>query len=201
MKLSEKIILASASPRRHEILCTAGIEHEVVTSSADESSVRFVPGEPERYVTEIASLKNDAVCRILTEPAVVISADTVVYLDGLPHPLGKPKDDEDARRMLRLLSGTTHRVITGVAVREFRCRDNGTVVFAESTDVVFRHLEPFEIEEYVRSGEPRDKAGAYAIQERAAPFVERINGDFFNVVGLPICHVTEILLKYRTQDR
>lgn len=209
-----RLILASASPRRRELLAQAGYEFEVRAAHVNED-VR--PGEdPIAYVTRLARDKAEAVLQTF-DPApgpgreiVVLGADTTVTLDG--HILAKPEDEADARRMLAMLSGRTHRVITGVAIAsrcpiacpepaegspvlghgkaspETRCQ-----VAAEVTAVRFLTLSPEEISAYVATGEPMDKAGAYAIQGRAARWIPRIEGDYFNVVGLPLALAASML--------
>ena len=193
MNINRNIILASSSPRRHEILTRAGIAHTVITADADERSVKFVQGRPEEYVLSIASLKNEAVCATLPDgdSSVVISADTIVYFPDEGKPIGKPKDEEDAVRMLSSLSGRVHEVITGVVVRDMK--SGRAESFYETTKVHFRKLSTDEIAGYVASGDPLDKAGAYGMQSGGCLFVERIDGDYFNVVGLPICHLGEVL--------
>ncbi|MBQ7501044.1 MAG: septum formation protein Maf [Clostridia bacterium] len=173
-----KIYLASKSPRRREILNNMGIDPVIIVSDADEN---IDSPDPEKTVTELALRKVRAVADKIPEDALAIAADTVVYADG--EILGKPKDDEDARRMLEKLSGRRHSVYTGVALTYCGM----TVSGCEKTEVCFRKLSESEIREYVDSGEPRDKAGAYAIQGRAAFFVSRIVGDYLNVIGLPVC--------------
>ena len=195
MKLNKKVVLASASPRRHEILTLAGIEHEIITSNADESGVEFTVNKPEEYAIATASIKNDGVHEMLLcrgdANGLIISADTIVYIDGASSPLGKPKDRDDAIRTLTLLSNAAHRVVTGVVLRD---ADSGkTVSFAVSTRVIFRALTNEEIIAYVDSGEPMDKAGSYGIQGGACSFVSSIEGDYFNVVGLPICKLVETI--------
>ncbi len=187
------IVLASASPRRHELLGIAGIRHLVVVSSADESSIEYVPGEPERYVTSVAELKNRAVREKLRSDtrSVIVSADTVVYLPSTREILGKPCGRESAIAMLRSLSGERHCVVTGVSV--FDAKSGKTSTFAESTDVYFRALTEEEITDYVDLERPFDKAGAYGIQEGASIFVSRIDGDYFNIVGLPLCRLYTVL--------
>lgn len=195
--LSRKYILASSSPRRREILSSAGITFEIITAEADERSVKFTPHDPGAYVEEIAAIKNRAVCERLSATsgdAVVISADTIVYFPETDSPIGKPTDEEDARRILRSLSGTRHEVVTGVVVRDLRT--GAEARFHETTAVFFRRLTEEEIDEYVRSGDPMDKAGAYGMQSGGCIFVERIEGDFFNVVGLPVCRLYTELLKF-----
>lgn len=194
MKFNRKVILASASPRRHEILTLAGIDHEIITSNADESAVKFEVGKPEEYAIATASVKNDGVFAKIgknDDKAIILSADTIVYIDNSPAPLGKPRGRGDAIRTLKSLSGDSHRVVTGVVLRD-TCTGN-QVKFAVSTRVIFRDLTDEEIEAYVDSGEPMDKAGSYGIQGGACSFVRAIDGDYFNVVGLPICAVVEAL--------
>ena len=193
------IILASASPRRHEILTLAGIDHTVITSSVDESSVKFSVGHPGEYAIATASLKNDAVYAAVRgndehKNALIVSADTVVYMEGAPSPLGKPKDRGDAIRMLSELSGNSHVVVTGVVIRDVQTGEREE--FFVSTRVFFRELSREEIIRYVDSGDPMDKAGAYGIQSGACSFVSRIDGDYFNVVGLPICALVQKIAKY-----
>ena len=182
---NKPIILASQSPRRRELLTLAGIEHTVLTAEADESSVVYHPHRPEEYVTAEAVLKNDAVQT--GGDCIVLSADTIVYDEEADTVLGKPKNREDAFAMLSSLSGKKHRVITGVCITD---RTTGTRdAFAVSTDVYFRSLTDEEILHYIDTARPYDKAGAYGIQEGACIFVEKIHGDYNNVVGLPVCEV------------
>ena len=193
--INRRIILASGSPRRHEILTLAHIPHEILTADADEHSIRFEPGRPEEYVLSIAGLKNAAVCgRLSGESAVVISADTIVYDPATDSPIGKPKDPADARRILTSLSGGVHLVITGVVIRD--TASGRTSQFAEVTEVHFKPLSHEEIDAYVDSGDPLDKAGAYGMQSGGCIFVERIVGDYFNVIGLPICRLNEELKQF-----
>jgi septum formation protein len=188
----EKIILASASPRRREILDAVGIEYEVVRSDADESSVNPQCGAT-LYVQELALLKAGCAAKKLAEKGrknmLIISADTVVVSDGKI--LGKPKDDEDAFNMLRALSGKTHEVMTGICI--FRLKDAFSVCDTSVTRVTFKELSDEDIREYIKTGEPADKAGAYGIQGRGALLCERIEGDYFNVVGLPASRLWELL--------
>jgi septum formation protein len=185
----KRIILASASPRRAELLRAAGIEFDVMPANVDES-VR--PSEtPDAYVRRIAEAKVRALVG-LVEGRVVLAADTTVVIDG--EMLGKPLHDQDARRMLRLLSGRAHDVLTAVTVYrgpKGSARLETTAV--ERTQVEFARLTEHEIDWYVATGEPRDKAGAYAIQGYASRFVTRVNGSYSNVVGLPIALVYELL--------
>ncbi|MGB6743133.1 MAG: Maf family protein [Terracidiphilus sp.] len=185
------LILASASPRRRELLTQAGFDFEVHPAHIPEDPL---PGEePIAYVTRLAREKAQAVfTRLAQAPAAgndlaVLGADTTVTLDN--EILGKPEDAADAARMLRHLSGRSHRVITGVAL----VTAQSTEVAAEVTAVRFLTLSEAEIEAYVATGEPMDKAGAYAIQGRAARWIPRIEGCYFNVVGLPLALVSTLL--------
>jgi septum formation protein len=180
------LVLASASPRRRELLAQAGYAFVVRPAHIPEDSL---PDEdPIAYVVRLAREKAEAVFRELADAtAVVLGADTTVTLDG--QILGKPVDDADAARMLRMLSGRTHRVITGVAL----ATESGTQVAAEVTAVRFLTLSDEEIRGYVATGEPLDKAGAYGIQGRAARWIPRIEGCYFNVVGLPLALVSTLL--------
>jgi septum formation protein len=178
------LVLASASPRRAELLRAAGFAFIVHPVDVDESPREGEP--PEAYVTRLAAEKLDA-ARTAHPEAVIIAADTTVVLDGLV--LGKPEDDEAAAAMLRQLSGRSHVVLTGVAVGS----PGGTAVEMASTVVHFSHLTEKDLAWYVASGEPRDKAGAYGIQGLASRFVERIEGSYTNVVGLPVALVARLL--------
>ena len=180
-----EIILASASPRREELLQQAGFTFKVTASGVPELRS---PGEsPIAFVTRLAREKAQNVASKSDASAIVIGADTVVVCDE--EVLGKPADAADAKRMLRLLAGRTHQVITGVCVL------SGDVVelAAEVTMVQMLTISSHEIEDYVASGEPMDKAGAYAIQGRAARWIPRIQGCYFNVVGLPAALVTAMI--------
>lgn len=192
------LVLASASPRRRELLTQVGFAFRVLPAHIPEEPM--VGEEPTAYVTRLALQKAEAVYRELTSPEtlratadddgsplVVLGADTTVTLDG--EILGKPEDAADAARMLRMLSGRMHRVITGVAV----VTAEGAEVASETTDVYFHDLSEEEIGDYVKSGEPMDKAGAYGIQGRAARWIPRIEGCYFNVVGLPLALVSTLL--------
>ena len=173
------LILASGSPRRREILTAAGLSFRVEVPGIEEQPL---PGEaPRDYVRRLARDKAMAIAPDMGD--VVLAADTVVVVDE--HILEKPSCVEDARRMLRLLSGREHFVITGICLRS----PDRTVVAAESTGVRFVQLSEAEIDEYAASGEPMDKAGGYAIQGLASKFIDRVEGCYFNVVGLPIALV------------
>jgi septum formation protein len=181
-----KIILASKSPRRREILENAGYTFTVMEAETDEAVEKNLP--PEKAVAKIALHKALYVknCHN-TEGSVIIAADTMVYAGG--RMLGKPKDARDAFEMLKMLSGAWHKVYTGYAVINGEKITTG----CEETAVKFRELSDREINDYIASGEPFDKAGAYGVQGRASVFVERIEGDFFNIVGLPICRISHLL--------
>ena len=175
-----KLILASKSPRRKEILEAMGYRFDILTADCDESYAESLT--PREAVELLARRKGEAVALshgfVSDEETVILSSDTLVDLDGVA--LGKPIDAEDAMAMLRALSGKTHYVHTGVAVR----RGERVLSGVASTAVIFRILSEEEMQAYVDSGEPMDKAGAYGIQGVAGKFVERIDGDFDTVVGL-----------------
>lgn len=193
------IILGSSSPRRHEILTLAGIEHTVIVPEADECKIHYV-GDCQRYVKELAKLKSDALTELLKSDeyktkidfsdTVTICADTVVFSPKKPYPLGKPKNFDDACDMLKAFSGTYHYVLTGVCIGK---NPTSEIIFTEETKVHFRKLTYDEIEDYINVEKPFDKAGAYGIQDRACAFVSGIEGDFYNVMGLPVCKITEKL--------
>lgn len=181
------LILASGSPRRQEILRNAGFDFEVRPSSVNEDPL---PGEaPEAMVMRLAQQKALHTAPDAPPGSIVLGADTTVFVDG--EILAKPLDATDAARMLRLLSGRVHAVLTGVSIVE----SPGRVVASgcERTEVRFRALTETDIRDYVASGEPFDKAGAYAIQGRASRFVTRIEGCYFNVMGLPVALVDTLL--------
>lgn len=181
-----KLILASGSPRRAELLEKMGLTFQVEPSNTDEV---LEPGlTPQQEVVHLSLGKAKAVAADHPEEAVVLSADTVVELDGKI--LGKPHSEEAAIAMLRALSGRSHRVLTGVTVMS----PKGTETHCEETEVYFRPISDEEIRWYVKTGEPMDKAGAYGIQGYAAMFIEKINGDYYNVMGLPVCR-TGLMLR------
>lgn len=181
------IILASASPRRRELLERMGIEDfEIIVPDADETLEEGLP--PAEQVERLSRLKADAAAAEVAGPnTVIIAADTVVALDGTI--LGKPTDEEDAFRMLSALSGVCHHVYTGVTVMQ----GNKILTRHEATSVVFRSLDPEEVELYIATGECMDKAGAYGIQGYGALLVEGINGDYYNVMGLPVVCLAQML--------
>jgi len=155
-------------------------------ADVDESSITDLP--PEKVVVELALLKATNVAKYFRGNTYVIGADTVVCLDG--EILGKPQNIDDAKRMLRLLSGKKHSVYTGYCVAH--CKSGAIVSKYEKTDVYFKELSDREIDAYIKTREPMDKAGAYGIQERGSLFVEKIEGDYFNVVGLPLCALAKL---------
>lgn len=175
-----RLILASSSPRRAEILRGAGIVFEVAAPDVDET--RRAEESPVEYVCRLAEAKARAAANGLNDPALVIGADTVVLLDGRVY--GKPASAEEAAEMFRHYSGRTHEVVTGVAV--LRQPDGALRVEHASTCVTFAAMSEAEIAAYIATGEPFDKAGAYAIQGIGGRFVARIEGCYFNVMGLPL---------------
>lgn len=183
-----QIILASKSPRRKYLLEKAGLSIAVIPSRFDESSVAM--SAPDAYVKTLAEAKAGEIAEQFAE-RWVIGADTIVTVDG--HVLGKPSSPDSARRMLRQLSGRIHQVYTGYCICCRRqLRSYSDVV---KTDVQFKELSEAEIYWYVRTGEPFDKAGAYAIQGIGTFLVKRIEGSYTNVVGLPVCEVIEFLIR------
>lgn len=184
-----KLILASTSPRREQLLKQISLEFEVMPSNFDES--RVCTSNPTESAQQAALEKAKAIAKKLSE-GIVIGADTIVVYAG--EVMGKPKDQSDAVRMLKQLSGKKHEVITGVAL--VNARDNREYVWSEATLVWFKKLSDMEIKKYVESGQPMDKAGAYGIQGRAAAFVEKIDGCYFNVVGLPLASLLVKLNKF-----
>jgi septum formation protein len=184
----EKLVLASKSPRRAEILKAVGWAFEPVAANIDET--RLESEDAVSYVKRLAQTKAEAVAKRFPT-SLVLGADTVVLVDS--EILGQPRDAENARRMLKVLSGKWHHVLTGVAL--MRARENLFVVDHETTRVRFCEMSAAEIDWYVATGEPLDKAGAYAVQGRAALFIEEIQGDYFNIMGLPVRLVYELSRK------
>lgn len=185
-----EVILASASPRRKELLANMGIDFSVVVSDADESAADSnVP--PGIYVQQLSLLKAVAVAEkvINNKNALIIAADTVVVNENKI--LGKPENEQEAFKMLSELSGKTHQVYTGFCV--LRAKDAYTVCKHVCTEVTFKKLSDQQITDYIKTKEPMDKAGAYGIQGLGAMLVEKINGDYFNVVGLPVSALADIL--------
>ena len=185
--ITEKLILASKSPRRSELLRTVGWPFEAVPADIDET---LRPNETAiDYVRRLAIEKAEAVAARLST-GLILAADTTVVVDD--HVLGQPTDDEDARRMLKLLNGRWHEVLTGVALLRAGTGE-GAVSDHECTRVKFSEMSAEEIDWYVATGEPGGKAGAYGIQGRAAVLIEEIQGDYFNIVGLPLRLVYELI--------
>ena len=184
------LVLASGSPRRRRILQDLDLEFVIDIPGTEEN---IDPGEtPEDHVVRLAGLKAAEVARRYTE-GTVLGGDTIVIVDGAL--LGKPSDPHDAARMLRTISGRWHEVLTGLAV--VRCSDGATVRGFERTRVLVRELTGREIEDYVAGGEPLDKAGSYGIQKCGAALVSRVEGCFYNVVGLPIVRLSLLLKELR----
>lgn len=179
------LILASGSPRRRELLGLYHIPFTVCSADIDETMDPLLP--PQQEVARVSREKALAVPA--GEEDLVIAADTIVVCGGLT--LGKPKDQADARRMLELLSGRDHQVMTGCTLR----RGSQVESFTETTRIHFRPLSHREIDAYVRSGEPMDKAGAYGIQGGGALFCDWMEGDYYNVMGLPVCALGQALKK------
>lgn len=183
-----KIVLASQSPRRKELLGRMGLEFVTQASKIDESA--FDGLEARELVATLSREKAQWIARQLDGETLVIGADTVVVRDGAA--LGKPKDAEDAVAMLLSLSGRDHQVCTGVTV----CRGDRVLTQVEETQVTFRDLTETEVRQYVSTGEPMDKAGAYGIQGLGGLLVEGIRGDYSNVVGLPVCRLGQMLTDF-----
>ena len=187
-----RIVLASGSPRRKELLGEIIPSFDIIVSEADEDSVPKTLA-PDLYVEELAMLKAAASAKTIDKKnnCIVIGADTVVTLDG--EILGKPADKTDAFNMLKRLSGRKHEVYTGYCV--MRLNDCASVSRAEKTEVYFKEITDEEISEYIETGEPIDKAGAYGIQGLGGKFINKINGDYNNVVGLPVSALCDVLEK------
>ncbi len=187
-----KVILASKSPRRHELLSMLGFEISTIVSDVDEDKV--TADTPELLASRLAHEKAVAVANEVGNADLpIIAADTLVEIGG--EILGKPKDEADARRMLTALSGNVHYVHTGISV----IFEGKEINLTDTAKVFFRKIDEYELDAYISSKEPFDKAGAYGIQGKAGAFVERIEGDFFSIMGLPICAVT-MALKELTKD-
>lgn len=181
INFDKKVVLASQSPRRQELIKLIFDSVEILPADCDETLPEGIGAR--EAVEYLSKIKNDASSELTEKDNLIISADTVVAVDD--EILGKPVDKEDARRMISLLSGKVHQVYTGVTISL-----NGKVkTFSEKTDVEFFNLTEDEIEEYISSSEPYDKAGAYGIQGKAGLLVKGINGDYYNVVGFPIARL------------
>ncbi|MEE1225387.1 MAG: Maf family protein [Clostridia bacterium] len=188
-----RFILASQSPRRKELLASIGLDFEVIVSDADESVVSKENTPVNVYVQELALIKAATSAKqvLKDKNAIIISADTIVVLDGKI--LGKPKNEDDAFDMLKSLSGRTHEVYTGYCV--MRIKDGYTVCNSIKTEVTFKTISDDKILRYIRTSEPMDKAGAYGIQGIGGMLVEKIEGDYANVVGLPTSALADTLEK------
>lgn len=183
----KRIILASGSPRRRELLKDIGLEFEIFKPDVDET--RLKDEKPEDLCLRLSRLKAECGAKKFPD-SIIIAADTMVVIDNKI--LGKPKDREDAFDMLKILQGREHEVITGVSVAQ-----NEKIIFhAEHTLVKFIELNDSEIREYISTGECDDKAGAYAIQGKGATLIEGVKGDYFNVVGLPLCSLSKMLKSF-----
>lgn len=188
----KQIILASGSPRRHQLLKMIGVPHQIVTSDVDEDIVMDV--DPADFARHLSSIKAHDVAT-KTSFDLLIAADTIVVLRG--EILGKPRDHSDARQILKKLSGNTHEVITAVTLLNVT---GDPFTFHESTKVTFDKLSEHEIESYIQTGSPMDKAGAYGIQDDLGSlFVSRIDGDYYNVVGLPVHRLYQHLKEFVPQ--
>lgn len=178
-----KIILASGSPRRKEILSQLGVRFEVITSDCDENTDEKNPAE---LVKKLSRLKAEAVAKSVEGVSLIIGADTVVARED--EIFGKPKDKEDARRMINAISGSEHSVYTGVCIL-INDGDTKVINFAEESKVHVADMSEDEIERYISTAEPYDKAGSYAVQGLFAPYISGIDGDYYNIVGLPVARV------------
>lgn len=199
-----KIILASGSPRRREIFEQVGVQFSVITSKIEEITTK---NNPEEIVLELATIKAEDVAEHVDEPAIIIGSDTMVALEG--QVMGKPKDEDDAKNMIRKIQGAKHQVHTGVSIifkdipilNTDNISDqqptiiNKVMSFVESTDVWVNPMTEEQIAAYIATGEPFDKAGAYAIQGKFAVHINRIDGDYYNIVGFPISRLYQTLLK------
>lgn len=186
--MKQQLILASKSPRRVELMRQIGLQFTVCPANIDESVEAGL--KPAEAVALISRRKALEICRQHSKEAIVVACDTVVACDD--RIFGKPNGPEDAAAMLRALSGRTHMVYSGLTVS----RNAEAVTITECTEVTFRSLTDVEILAYVQSGEPMDKAGAYGIQGLGAVLVEKINGDYYNVVGLPLCQLMQMLRSF-----
>lgn len=187
MEKTMGIILASASPRRRELLKLMGLDFTIRTASHDETMDSSAA--PADEVARVSLLKAQAVCPACAEDDIIIAADTIVVCDSLV--MGKPHSEQDAFSMLRRLSGRDHQVMTGLTVMQGKNAETVTV----TTTLHFRDLSDEEIRAYIATGEPKDKAGAYAVQGLAAMFVVKLDGDYYNVMGLPVCTLATMLRK------
>jgi len=189
----EPLILASSSPRRRELLAEAGYTFEVVSPPLDEPDDALRARDPYSFTESLAFFKASSVARAY-QSATILGADTMAWLNG--RVVGKPVDRDDARRMLKAMSGTTHEVVTGVALVDERC--DRRIIAHDRTMVVVRQLSDVEIEDYLDTDQWRGKAGGYGIQDVGDDFVERIEGSFSNVVGMPLEKLTKVLRAWVT---
>ena len=193
---NRRMVLASASPRRKELLAQVGFEFDIITSDCEEITTKTKPAE---VVEELSCLKATDVADKLdkqSEKLLIIGSDTVVALDD--NIMGKPKDEEDAFRMLRALQGREHSVITGVTmIFTEPGKEDKKIVFSKETKVWFYSMNDDEIRAYIDTKEPMDKAGSYAIQGLCAAYIERIEGDYNTVVGLPVAEICKVLREYK----
>lgn len=184
-----KIVLASGSPRRQELLQRIGItDFDIRVPEAEEAYPAGLT--PQQIVEYISREKADAAAKLCTPDEIVITADTMVFLDEAR--LGKPTDEADALRMLTALQGRHHTVCTGVTVRQ----GDRYLTESETTEVYFRPAAEAELRAYIATGEPMDKAGSYGVQGKGALLVEKLNGDFFNVMGLPVLRLSRMLAQF-----
>lgn len=186
--INEKIVLASQSPRRKELISLIATDVTIRPADCDETLPEGI--SPRDAVEYLSKNKNDAAREISHNDEIVVSADTVVAVDDII--LGKPVDKDDARYMISLLQGRVHSVYTGVTIS----KGEKCVTFSEKTEVEFNHMTEGEIEEYISSSEPYDKAGSYAVQGKACVYIKGLNGDYFNVVGLPVSRLYKELLGF-----
>lgn len=186
------IVLASTSPRRRELLTNLGITFTTIPSDVDET--KYIYGQPTEIAMRLALAKAQYVADKVTTSALIVGADTLIYKDEL---IGKPRDEEDAFDILKKLQGTDHEVITGLAV--VRSDDKKQKTTYEKTIVNMTSMSDNEIWEYISTGEPMDKAGAYAIQGRASVYITDIRGCFYNVVGLPVHRLWKILREFNIE--
>lgn len=197
-KTKTRVLLASKSPRRQELLKNIGLKFEVLVSNFDEKSVACEGIPPHKYAEELARRKAGAVASAVSaEDGVeylIIGADTIVVVNG--GIMGQPEDEADARRMLNMLSGGANQVITGVALISLKDGVKTVSSAFESTLVYFKPLSAYEIDRYIATKEPLDKAGAYGIQGAASLFVEEIEGCYFNVVGLPLMRLSKLFAQH-----
>ncbi len=188
INFDKKVVLASKSPRRQELIKLIFDSIEILPAECDETLPQGIGAR--EAVEYLSKIKNEASGELTDKGSLIISADTVVAVDD--EILGKPVDKEDARRMISLLSGKVHQVYTGVTLS----MNGKSVTFSEKTDVEFYELSKEEIEEYINTPEPYDKAGAYGIQGKAGLLVKGITGDYYNVVGLPVARLKREILEF-----